>query len=160
MLIKLGFENYSQIIRFLVVIYILCEFIFYVALKGKVIIKSKLELLLITYLIIYSVFSIIIDVFALGSVLKYLLYAFIPVIVRTYFHQHKSLNLNTLKPYVYAISTLVVLISLFQTITNDTQLINLVNRVSGVYYRHASGLALFLVFPIGYFFFEKKPIIY
>lgn len=154
-LIKLGLSEYAQLFRISQLILIIVVSIFYL-LKNNFNIPGTLNKLFFIYLIFFLCYSFILNPASIGSILKYLSYILIYFVVYNIPKLYDNIPYN--KNHLNVLSIIVFLIGSFQLITGDLQYLNMVKRVSGTYYLHASGFALFLIFPISYYIFISKSI--
>ena len=151
-LLKLGLDSLIKPIRFLLLCALLVECIIALTII-KSYFSSFISGFFILYVLVFLVISIFLNPMALGAVFKFIVYLLIFLIYRsTDFSVTKFIESPR---FIF----LVIAVSIYQIYSNDLEYINMVQRLSGIYYKHSSGFALFLCFPIGYLIFEKKTLL-
>ena len=151
--IKLGLSEYAQLFRISQLILIIVVSISYL-IKNNFKIPGIFNKFFFIYLLIFFCYSFILNPSSIGSILKFFSYILIYFVFYNIPKLYENIPYN--EKYLNVVSIIVFLIALYQLFTGDLQFLNMVKRVSGTYYLHASGFALFLIFPISYYIFISK----
>ena len=152
LIIKLGLNSVVQPIRLTLTGIILLEAAIYSVNTSS----NKLKFpSVMTGLFAFYLFVVIISyplnlMFNLGSIVKYSCYMLV------FLAAFNGFNLRTEKLFGGYFLLGLYAVSFVQLFTGDTEYINMVERVSGVYYRHSSGMALFLTILFGHVLYKSN----
>ena len=148
--IKLGMSSLAQPIRLVLTLLILVEALTFLSnIKATKLPSLRFGFLLIYIFCVVLVFPMNLY-FNVGSVVKYVSYYCV------FLAAYNGLNVPMHK--LFSIRFLVILyaVSFWQIYFGDTEYINMTERVSGVYYKHSSGMALLLTILFGYIAYSSR----
>lgn len=151
-LIKFGLNSIVQPIRLLLTGLILIEAIIYLSnfKVHQLRFPSLWSGLFAVYLILVMLVFPMNLVFNLGSVVKYSSYMLV------FLAAYNGLNIRTENLFSRYFFYGLYAVSFYQIFAGDTEYINMAERVSGVYYRHSSGMALMLTILIGHILYKSR----
>lgn len=149
-LLKLNMGLLVQEIRYLIVI--VQVFLVCTILSLRLVKLKKYTYYFIFFIIMFYICSSVRYPQTLTSNLKIILYLLTFVLFRTMDLSSICVNKNLFN----VISLSIILICFYQLNTNDWEYINGVYRLSGPYYKHSSGFALFLGVWIAFYFNSSK----
>lgn len=109
--------------------------------------KSGIFILYIFALVLLYPFNL---AFNIGSVVKYICYTSV------FLAAYNGFNFSLDRLFNYRILLVIYIVGFWQIFIGDTEFINMVERVSGVYYKHSSGMALFLTLVFGHIAYSSR----
>jgi hypothetical protein len=151
-LIKLNLDSLVQPIRILITFIIALESVVYLLKRqSRLITLPSYRTGLFAIYIVITIFAFPMNwAFNMGSTVKYSCYllVFLAAYNGFYIQSEKLFS----KYFLFSLYG----VSFFQLFTGDTEFINMVERVSGLYYRHSSGMALILTILIGHVLYKSR----
>lgn len=151
-LIKLDLDSLVQPIRLLLTLIIALESLVYLLKQQSrlIMFPSFRAGIFVIYIVLIIIAFPMNWIFNLGSMVKYSCYILVFLAAYNGFHLQSEKLIS--KYFLFSLYG----VSFYQLFTGDTEFINMVERVSGLYYLHSSGMALILTILIGHVLYKSR----